>query len=262
MKELFKIKNIIFIVLTICCIGGCKYVSHRQNLRENEISRKIDSLPQLTTPQQVSDALAAPEKRLYLVIDYVFPRCETVEAPYGHLEGSFVYAKVHAYNEETERKDGKERKVWKSAGEKRQEGRLFFDGGIELPLDKASYSGVHSKTVKEWKKKYEYTYLLPDEPFTFIAELGQNSALLSGIESNCWLATGGKEQLTSTAKSSFWMTAIKVVLIIAAVIFVLLVVSSVMGKAQAAKDAEQRRINRQRSKAGNQQNEWFFKKNK
>lgn len=261
MKELLQPKNIIFIILTICCIGGCRYVSHRQDIRENQISKSIDSLPTLITAQQVADAIAASQKQQYLVINYKFPRCITVDAPYGHLQGDFLYVKVSTYTEE---EDKKGKKLWKSSGStKRVIGQLFFNDGIELQsLSEASFTGVNTKTHISFNKKYEYTYILPNEPLTFIAELGQNSATLTGIESDHLMATGGKEQLTRGSSSSSMMTGIKVLLIVAAVIFMLLVVGGVMGKAQAAKDAEQRRLNRQRSKQGNKQNEWFFKKNK
>ena len=73
-----NLKNIILIVLLLCCIGGCKMSCNKIDNLASEYKEKINALPELTTAQQIKDTLESSESKLYVISGYRFPKIESV----------------------------------------------------------------------------------------------------------------------------------------------------------------------------------------
>lgn len=254
-KKFLRPRNIVFIVLILCCLGGCGFVAVKSNNAENDYRHRIDSLPELTTTSQILDAVKSPQPRLYVISSYKFPKYELVSDPYHNVTERCLYISVSV----SEKGDDDKYHDDTSQG-KEVYGKLFFDDNTELQdFNKSIVStagATHDRT--RGGNMYYYGLLKPDAELSFIAELGNNQAKVSGIDGDRNVVEGSKERLVSSSSTTTSFLMYNILLAIAIVVLAILVIADY----QTIKEKEQKRLNRQRSKAGNKKNEAFFKKKK
>lgn len=252
-KKFLRPRNIILIVLILCCLGGCGFVAVQSNSAENDYLQRIDSLPELTTTSQILDAVKSQQPRLYVINSYKFPKYELVSDPYHNLSDEFLYISVSVSSK------GSDDKYHDDSSQGREVyGKLFFDDNTELQDFNKSIVSTADATQdrKRGSDKFHYGLLEPDAELSFIAELGNNQAKVSGLDGERNVVEGKKERLASSSSSSTYYLMFKIVLAIAIVILAILIIADY----QTIKEKEQKRLNRQRSKAGRKKNEEFFKK--
>lgn len=243
-KKFLRPRNIILIVLMICCLGGCGIVSSTKNKAESSYMQRVDSLQMLTTTAQILDAVKNPQPKLYVINGYQFPKYELVGDPNHILADGYLYISVSVSEKGN---DGKYHDN-PNLGDTKY-GRLFFDEQTELlDFNKATVSTAGAAT-KRSRSGYEYNYglIAPDAKLSFVAELGGNSAKVSGFDGNKNIVEGTKESLASKTKDSTLFLLYNIILGIAFGLMGLFVFADYL----TIKEKEQKRLERQRSKAGN-----------
>ena len=252
-KKFLRTRNVILIVLILCCLGGCGFVAVKSNSAEKDYQQRIDSLPELTTTSQILDAVKSQQSRLYVINSYKFPKYELVSDPYHNLSDEYLYISVSVSSKGD---DGKYHDD-PSQG-KEVYGKLFFDDNTELQdFSKSIVStagATHNRT--RGNSKYYYGLLKPDAELSFIAELGNNQAKVSGLDGDRNVVEGKKERLVSSSSTATSFLLYNILLAIAIVVCAILIIADY----QTIKEKEQKRLNRQRSKAGQKKHEDFFKK--
>jgi hypothetical protein len=183
----------------LLCAVGIYVFSVRSNNEYAKDACRLDSLPTLTTTEQILEAVNSPSEKRYVICDYKFPKVESVADPYDNLssDSGYVYIYVNVYG--TRRREHELYDLHKSL-----HGRLFFDENTELlGFDKAFVAEApshHRVNFSGSRKRYEYNYLPSDAKLSFIAVLGNNKAELTGLDNgtSCILGNiveGDKAQL-------------------------------------------------------------------
>ena len=192
----------------LLCAVGIYVFSVRSNNEYAKDACRLDSLPTLTTTEQILEAVNSPSEKRYVICDYKFPKVESVADPYDNLssDSGYVYIYVNVYQYpvgHSSHRYASEHEI--SDLHKSLRGRLFFDENTELlGFDKAfvaeapSHSNVNFSGAGS--KRYEYSYLPSDAKLSFIAVLGNNKAELTGLDNgtSCILGNiveGDKAQL-------------------------------------------------------------------
>ena len=246
-KKFLRPRNIILIVLMLCCLGGCGIVAVKNNSAGNDYKNRIDSLPELTTTSQILDAVKSQQPRLYVINSYKFPKYELVSDPYRNLSDEYLYISVSVSSK------GDDDKYHDNPNQgKEVYGKLFFDDNTELQnFDKSivSTAGATSDRTRGGDK-YHYGLLKPDAVLSFIAELGNNQAKVSGFDDDRIVVEGNKERLASSSSSATSFLMYNILLAIAIVVIAILIIADY----QTIKEKEQKRLNRQRSKTGKKKN--------
>jgi hypothetical protein len=183
----------------LLCAVGIYVFSVRSNNEYAKDACRLDSLPTLTTTEQILEAVNSPSEKRYVICDYKFPKVESVADPYDKLssDSGYVYIYVNVYG--TRRREHELYDLHKSL-----RGRLFFDENTELlGFDKAFVAEApshHRVNFSGSRKRYEYNYLPSDAKLSFIAILGNNKAQFTGLDNgtSCILGNiveGDKAQL-------------------------------------------------------------------
>ncbi len=192
-------KRRILIIIMLLCAVGIYVFSVRSNNEYAKDACRLDSLPTLTTTEQILEAVNSPSEKRYVICDYKFPKVESVADPYDNLsrDSGYVYIYVNVYG--TRRREHELYDLHKSL-----HGRLFFDENTELlGFDKSfvvEAPSHHWVKFYDYGKRYEYNYLPADVKLSFIAVLGNNKAELTGLDNgtSCILGNiveGDKAQL-------------------------------------------------------------------
>ena len=191
-------RRILIIIMLLCAVGIYVF-SVRSNNEYAKDACRLDSLPTLTTTEQILEAVNSPSEKRYVICDYKFPKVESVADPYDKLsrDSGYVYIYVNVYG--TRRREHEISDLHKSL-----RGRLFFDENTELlGFDKAFVAEApshHRVNFSGSRKRYEYNYLPSDAKLSFIAILGNNKAQFTGLDNgtSCILGNiveGDKAQL-------------------------------------------------------------------
>ena len=184
-------RRISIIILLLCAVGICVFSIRSKNAYAKDACR-LDSLPTLTTTEQILEAVNSPSEKRYVICNYMFPIVESVADPYDKLssDSGYVYIYVNVYQYpvgHSSHRYASEHEI--SDLHKSLRGRLFFDENTELlGVDKAfvaeapSHSNVNFSGAGS--KRYEYSYLPSDAKLSFIAILGNNKAQFTGLDSS------------------------------------------------------------------------------
>ena len=200
-------KRRILIIIMLLCAVGIYVFSVRSNNEYAKDACRLDSLPTLTTTEQILEAVNSPSEKRYVICDYKFPKVESVADPYDNLsrDSGYVYIYVNVYQYpvgHSSHRYASEHEI--SDLHKSLRGRLFFDENTELlGFDKAFVAEApshHWVNFSRSRKRYEYNYLPSDAKLSFIAILGNNKAQFTGLDNgtSCILGNiveGDKAQL-------------------------------------------------------------------
>ncbi|MBO7566322.1 MAG: hypothetical protein J6T60_04415 [Bacteroidales bacterium] len=200
-------KRRILIIIMLLCAVGIYVFSVRSNNEYAKDACRLDSLPTLTTTEQILEAVNSPSEKRYVICDYKFPKVESVADPYDNLsrDSGYVYIFVNVYQYpvgHSSHRYASEHEI--SDLHKSLRGRLFFDENTELlGFDKAFVAEApshHRVNFSGSRKRYEYNYLPSDAKLSFIAILGNNKAQFTGLDNgtSCILGNiveGDKAQL-------------------------------------------------------------------
>ena len=169
------IRNIILLLLMICGIGGCYMSRTKIYDLEADYKVKLDALPELYTPQQIQEALNAPESKLYVICGYKFPKFE----PYID---NYIYYYHKIYDAKEGKHNGSPYEMEPSDSQEHF-GKLYIDENIEFTSIKSAYfGGCTSTSEADYFKKTEKGYLQGDEPLWATALLGNHTAKCEGID--------------------------------------------------------------------------------
>lgn len=199
-------RRILIIIMLLCAVGIYVF-SVRSNNEYAKDACRLDSLPMLTTTEQILEAVNSPSEKRYVICDYKFPKVESVADPYDNLssDSGYVYIYVNVYQYpvgHSSHRYASEHEI--SDLHKSLRGRLFFDENTELlGFDKAFVAEApshHRVNFSGSRKRYEYNYLPSDAKLSFIAILGNNKAQFTGLDNgtSCILGNiveGDKAQL-------------------------------------------------------------------
>lgn len=183
-------RRILIIIMLLCAVGIYVF-SVRSNNEYAKDACRLDSLPTLTTTEQILEAVNSPSEKLYVICDYKFPKVESVADPYDKLsrDSGYVYIYVNVYQYpvgHSSHRYASEHEI--SDLHKSLRGRLFFDENTELlGFDKAFVAEApshHRVNFSGSRKRYEYNYLPSDAKLSFIAILGNNKAQFTGLDSS------------------------------------------------------------------------------
>ena len=242
-KKFIRPRNIILILLTLCCFGGCQYFSSQQSNSEAKYLERLDSLTELTTTAQILEAVKAQEKRMYVINNYQFPKYTLAKDPYNKTTNECVYISVSVSTEGSDGKMHDDPNLHKTAY-----GSLAFDDNT--PLLDFNNSDVNIAGTGIKKKRTDYTYyygtLKPDAKLSFIALLGGGEARLSGFDGKRCIAEGEKKRLAEQDGDYTKNFLLKIACIIAGILAGLFVFADYL----TIKEKEQKRAERQRSKQG------------
>lgn len=200
-SDFFTTKNIILIVLIVCGLGGCRWLSVKGDEKQNEVIRKINAMPHFSNQDSIMEAINAPQKVRCVICEYVFPKCETARDHYDFLDDDCIYIAMETYfkNRRTDQK-GKVHVEWTSNGRMSERGKVYFADDVMLEgFDKVTITSTDKKTRNCGDKKDEYHYLKTDAKLTFIAELGEHKAKVVSIDDKtvAWMVQGDIESLSS-----------------------------------------------------------------
>ncbi len=230
MNKLFTPRNIILLVLIICCIGGCFKQCSNDRKVNAEAPDKIKTLPKLSTQDDVVKALNASKSALYLVVGYRFSKYECVTDPLGHLDDQFLYLNyvysVYFEEQRDERNKITQHASWQPQGNRSYYGKVFIDGSTELEgFEDSEVEGCPTKSYNDDNHKVEYKYALPTYPFTFVAELGNRHAKLGYEGCRAIVAGNDVDSLIKATQSEASHTGRIVLLIILSVVLSFLLVT-------------------------------------
>ena len=224
---------IIEIVLLAGCATGYFFCAKAHDAKKKAYHDLIDSLPELTTTEQILQTMKNDNEQLYLINNYQFPKFIPATVPYDLIAGKYVYISVSVYDKD---KDGKSHEVYNMHG--REYGRLFFNDTTELLNVKGSLISTNkSDRCKRSGYEYRYSMMSADANVSFIALLGNNKAVLSGVGGDEMIVTGDKSKLFTESMVGFWFGKIGLIIAFG---FVLLVF--------CAQIAEIRKKNKQQPK--------------
>ena len=183
-------RRILIIIMLLCAVGIYVFWVRSNNEYAKDACR-LDSLPMLTTTEQILEAVNSPSEKRYVICDYKFPKVESVADPYDNLsrDSGYVYIYVNVYQYpvgHSSHRYASEHEI--SDLHKSLRGRLFFDENTELlGFDKAFVAEApshHRVNFSGSRKRYEYNYLPSDAKLSFIAILGNNKAQFTGLDSS------------------------------------------------------------------------------
>jgi len=183
-------RRILIIIMLLCAVGIYVF-SVRSNNEYAKDACRLDSLPTLTTTEQILEAVNSPSEKRYVICDYKFPKVESVADPYDNLssDSGYVYIFVNVYETpvgHSSHRYASEHEI--SDLHKSLRGRLFFDENTELlGFDKAFVAEApshHWVNFSRSRKRYEYNYVPSDTKLSFIAILGNNKAQFTGLDSS------------------------------------------------------------------------------
>ncbi|MCR5068501.1 MAG: hypothetical protein K6A78_01635 [Prevotella sp.] len=242
-KKFIRPRNIILILLTLCCFGGCQYFSLQQDKGEAVYLERLDSLTELTTTAQILDAVKAQEKRMYVINNYQFPKYTLAKDPYHKTTKECVYISVSVSTEGSDGKMHDDPNLHKTAY-----GSLSFDDNTPLLDFNNSDVNIAGTGIKKERPDYTYYYatLKPDAKLSFIALLGGGEARLSGFDGKRCIAEGEKKRLAEQDGDYTKNFLLKIACIIAGILAGLFVFADYL----TIKEKEQKRAERQRSKQG------------
>ncbi|MBO4385874.1 MAG: hypothetical protein J5817_02530 [Treponema sp.] len=190
-------QNIILMSIGLLLIAASILVSKLGSRQRNEFRKQLDSLPELTSTEQILSAVNSDESRHYLVTGYTFPSYKAVTDPYDWLGGKYLYISVSLRDKEKSQSD---RRFDKTAF-----GHFFFDKDTELlGIDENSFSPVGLKQKKRYSNSteyYMYYYIEPGAKFSFVALLGNGKASLSGFGDTRCIVQGDKDKLVESSGS-------------------------------------------------------------
>ena len=212
---------IIEVLLLAGCATGYYFCSKAHDAKKKAYHDVIDSLPELTTTRQILQAVNGDNEQLYLINNYQFPKFIPASVPYDLVDGKYVYVSVTVYEKKS---DGKSHEVYNKHG--REYGRLFFNDTTELLNVKGAFISTN-KHDKCKRNGYEYSYSMtsPDANVSFIALLGNNKAILSGVGGDRMIVTGDKSKLFTESMVGYWFG--KIGLIIAFGFFLLAIFAEI-----------------------------------
>lgn len=198
-KKFFRTSNVILIIVMICCLGGCYWLAQKDRKNFAETQNQIESLPVLTTTEQILNAINAQDTKTYLITNYRFPHYTTVTDPSPglYLEGEYLYIKSQKYSPRKRARVGST-PMDKDGAPYIVYGRLFFDSETELTGFSDAEIGSPEYYNKEelFGTEYRYEYLDSKTPLTFAAKLGNHSAVIAEFNNKRVVTSGDTETLT------------------------------------------------------------------
>ena len=177
-------RRILIIIMLLCAVGVYVFSIRSKNAYAKDACR-LDSLPTLTTTEQILEAVHSPSEKRFVICNYKFPKVESVADPYDNLssDSGYVYILVNVYETHRNRRETEIYDLHKSLY-----GRLFFDENTELLGFEKSFvaeaSSHHRVNFPSSRKRYEYNYVPSDAKLSFIALLGNNKAQVTGLDSS------------------------------------------------------------------------------
>ena len=228
-------RNIILLVIFVCCIGGCRVAYMYDEKKTAERTEIIRQLPQLYSEEAIHDAIHAPETKAYLFVGHKFERCEPVKDPMDKLDGDFLYIKSKHYKwrhkKQEKGKPNPNRYKWEYQSELNKCGKIFMDKNVELegfgPIETSFYNiatdeitednhssqySIVTGYVEEDKHLFKYEYALPSMQYSFIAELGNNRAKLGYNGTKILVVGDDTETLIKQTNLSSGLTGTKFIL--------------------------------------------------
>lgn len=199
-KRITKTSNIILLAVMLCCIGGCFSLVSQESKQRKETEKAINELPHLTLVEDIAEAINAPTSRIYLIVNYVFPKLEYVyvEDPANNFDCKFIYLQyTKSKHHDKVVKNGEVKKAarWSTEQFDTYYSPLYIYKDIELEgFDGARTGGCTTDTIRSGKYRHEYEYIRSDAPCTFVATLGQHRAIL-GYNDSRVLVKGGVYEL-------------------------------------------------------------------
>ena len=222
-----NLKNIILTVLMLCCIGGCKMSCNKIDNLASEYKAKINALPELTTEQQIKEALESPESKLYVISGYRFPKIESVVK-----DNCIYYSKSEYKRDEESKKLGRQYESTASQHTE-QYGKIFIDETTKLTgITNAIIGGCEVTTEEDYHVncKYEYEFLQGDQPLWATALIGNHTAKCEGIDGASGSIAGkSKDYLRGNSGHTLYMV-ITTVTTIAAIVIGFALMSSLTSK--------------------------------
>lgn len=206
---------IISAVLLMSCLGGCWYVSKREDSKKNEVSRQISEMQHLTNNKRVMDAINAEQKEVCVIQRFKFPKVVTVTDRYGYLDGEYLFVcREEMYKHKEKGKKGKVEVKWKTGYTWSNSGEVCFDNNIPLEdlgraffvcrnVDKGCDLDTAKRQIDRDQKRIKYYYMTPDAELSFIAELGGHRARIVGLNGGrgC-IVEGSVEDLAAQYRSN------------------------------------------------------------
>ena len=183
-------RRILIIIMLLCAVGVYVFSIRSKNAYAKDACR-LDSLPTLTTTEQILEAVHSPSEKRFVICNYKFPKVESVADPYDNLsrDSGYVYIYVNVYQYpvgHSSHRYASEHEI--SDLHKSLRGRLFFDENTELLGFEKSFvaeaSSHHRVNFPSSRKRYEYNYVPSDAKLSFIALLGNNKAQVTGLDSS------------------------------------------------------------------------------
>lgn len=199
---------IIEVLLLAGCATGYYICTKAHDTRKKAYHSLIDSIPELATTTQILRAVESDNEQLYLINNYQFPKFIPASVPYNLIDGNYIYVSVRVYDKDH---DGKSRELSKE--HRKEYGRLFFDDTTELLNVKGAFFSTNlSKNRKRNGYEYRYNMLSPDANVSFIALLGNNKAILSGVGGDRMIVTGDKSKLFTESMVGYWFGKIGLII--------------------------------------------------
>ena len=197
---------IIEVLLLAGCATGYYFCTKAHDAKKKAYHSLIDSIPELATTTQILRAVESDNEQLYLINNYQFPQFIPASVPYNLFDGDYVYLSVSVYQKTS---DGKSH----DKEYRKEYGRLFFNDTTELlNLKGAFFSTNLSKNRKRNGYEYRYNMLSPDANVSFIALLGNNKAILSGVGGDRMIVTGDKSKLFTESMVWYWFGKIGLII--------------------------------------------------
>ncbi|MBO7439653.1 MAG: hypothetical protein J6U21_08235 [Bacteroidales bacterium] len=202
-KILTEKRNIILIVVMLCCIGGCALVENHNENKSVQTTKELDQLSKLSSEDEIIEAVNGDEVRYYIIPHFVFDRYESAKDPENKLKSDYLYIKSTTANwkkEKTEKRDKNGNITrqaspahWQKDVSLKEFGKLYITKGIELEGLSIFSTEIDPKLIedttyyKDGHHKVEYEIIKPNQSFAFIAKLGKHKAEL-GYDGNGVLA--------------------------------------------------------------------------
>ena len=199
-KRITKTSNIILLAVMLCCIGGCFSLVSNDAKQSKETANAIRNLPHLTVVEDIAEAIDATAPRMYLIVNYVFPKLEYVyvEDPAKNFDNKFIYLKyTKSKHHDKVVVKGKVKKEARWTTEKfdKYYCSLYIYKDTKLEgFDGSRTGGCTTDTIYSGKYRHAYEYIRSDAPCTFVATLGQHRAIL-GYNDSRVLVKGGVDDL-------------------------------------------------------------------
>ena len=234
MAHFYKLKstrNIILLVVMFCCIGSCGALLKYDSNHSVKIKEEIYNLPRLSTPEAIDKAINAPQKAFYLLENHHFNKYEYVTDPYKELSNHYIYVQCSRskwHDEKVRKGEVVEHAGWSSAGFKELYGTLYITNEVELEgfnNAKVDTCSVFTLTCDDYK--YEYKYIDAGGSYSFVAELGCQTAKL-GYKGSRVLVNGDIDMLIESTTTEMNHYFIGFLLFVVVVILLILVIKDII----------------------------------